>query len=191
MLSVENFGYCVKHKDSKESILLDPGKCLSFCFIPSSFVDWIPEHDTLDSGQVLQLMSWNRSRVVVFTMASGSHIKEYVFPAQLILRGLSSMPVCDSHLVVSRAYKHSSNQGIVWGEFFLICDYNTRSMRIPALSHVSDKKEDLHQIFIASFPRRFTTTDNHWLFSLYEWDDKKEHRVKPVQRLSCSKLGLI
>lgn len=53
----------------------------------------------------------------------------------------------------------------------LICDYNTRSMRIPALSRVGDKKEDLHQIFIAVVPGGLapqTTAD----FLLCRWKNK-------------------
>lgn len=45
-------------------------------------------------------------------------------------------------------------------------------MRIPALSRVSDKKEDLHQIFIATLPRGFapqSTTD------FYSTDGKQNH----------------
>lgn len=45
-------------------------------------------------------------------------------------------------------------------------------MRIPALSRVSDKKEDLHQIFIATVPRGFapqSTTD------FYSTDGKQKH----------------
>lgn len=45
-------------------------------------------------------------------------------------------------------------------------------MRIPALSRVSDKKEDLHQIFIATVPRGSapqSTTD------LYSTDGKQKH----------------
>ena len=81
-------------------------------------VDLIHKHDMLDSGQVWELMSWNRSRDLVFTIASGSRIKDCVFVALLILQGLSSMPVCESHLVMRGAYKESFNQEIVWGEFF-------------------------------------------------------------------------
>lgn len=89
-----------------------------FCSCSHLSVDSNHKHDVLDSGQVLKLMSWNRSRDLVFTIASGSHIKDCVFAALLILRGLSSMPVCESHLVMSGAYKQSFNQRIVWGEFF-------------------------------------------------------------------------
>lgn len=63
-------------------------------------------------------MSCNRPRDLVFTIASESHIENCAFAALLVLQGLSSMPVCESHMVMSREYKQSFNQGIVWGEFF-------------------------------------------------------------------------
>lgn len=97
-----------------------PEKCLlQSCFFPVASphlsVDLIHKHVMLDSGRVWELMSWNRPRDLVFTIASGSHTENCVFSALLIL---SSMPVCESHMVMSGAYKQSFNQGIVWGEFF-------------------------------------------------------------------------
>lgn len=48
-------------------------------------------------------------------------------------------------------------------------------MRIPALSCVSDIKEDLHQIFMAVSPRGFTTADNRWLLF---YTDQMENKTK-------------
>lgn len=83
-----------------------PGKCFylfSFSFF-HVFGDLIHEHDMLDSGQVWELMSWNRSRDLVFTIASGSHIKDSVClqlcsSYRVLLQGLS-----ESQLVMNEAY---------------------------------------------------------------------------------------
>lgn len=45
-------------------------------------------------------------------------------------------------------------------------------MRIPALSRVSDKKEDLHQIFIATVPRGFAPQPTA---DFYSTDGKQNH----------------
>lgn len=45
-------------------------------------------------------------------------------------------------------------------------------MTIPALSRVSDKKEDLHQIFIATVPRGFAPQSTA---DFYSTDGKQKH----------------
>lgn len=133
-------------------------------------------------------MSWSRSRDSVFTTASGSHIKDSLFTALLLLHGHSSGLACESHSVMNRTYKHSFNQGVVWGEFFESV-FITPDQWGPLLWVMSvDKKEDLHQIFISSFPRGFNTTANHWLLSYRE---QTEHNHKTAFSVKLLQIGAL
>lgn len=187
-LCIEQFlsSFTKKNKNPHQKICVQNCRYISLLDLLLFYllISGICEHDMWDSGQVWELMSWKKRKEkksgdVVFTPVSGRHIKRVCSQLLSSYRGsLLNVFVWDSQRF---------NQAIVWGEF-LICDYNSRSMRISALSCVSDKKK--RRIYIKYSRSSACIKDNHCLLLHTKRTGKQNHRVNSPHRASPFKWGL-